>query len=220
MGRNRGEQRRGIKILNLQDFVEKFNLQTKTITSDPLIKGWQSESLVFNDVISEFKPKTIIEVGSWVGASALHMANCLIKNNIEDFQILCIDTFLGSNASLWLENYVNPDNVFTQQYDQFCANVTYSKLNKHISALPMTSSSAAELCKTLGVTADLIYIDAGHREREVYSDLEDWWDLTNKVLIGDDYSETWLGVKKATNRFVLERNLNFEEKDLKFILRR
>ena len=84
----------------------------------------------------------------------------------------------------------------------------------------MTSSSASELCQILGVKADLVYIDAGHREREVYADLEDWWPLTNKVLIGDDYSPTWSGVKTACDRFVHEKELNFQEKDFKFILRR
>jgi hypothetical protein len=149
------------------------------------------------------------------------MADCLLRNDIQDFQILCVDTFLGSNPSLWIEQYSSGMiQNFDQQYKQFCSNVTSKNLNSFISVLPMTSSSASELCQILGVKADLIYIDAGHREREVYADLEDWWPLTNKVLIGDDYSPTWSGVKTACDRFVHEKELNFQEKDFKFILRR
>ena len=205
--------------MNLKELSTKFNLQTKFVTGNSKIFGWQSESVVFNDVIEEIKPKTIIEIGSWVGASAIHMAKCLKANNINDFQILCVDTFLGSNASLWIENFINVDNVFQEQYNQFNINVTNSGFNENISALPMTSSSAAELCQILNVQVDLIYIDAGHQEKEVYDDLNDWWPISTKMVFGDDYSETWFGVKKAVNRFVQEKNINFQEKDSKFILR-
>jgi hypothetical protein len=205
--------------LNLKELSTKFNLQTKFVTGNSKIFGWQSESVVFNDVIEEIKPKTIIEIGSWVGASAIHMAKCLKANNINDFQILCVDTFLGSNASLWIKNFINVDNVFQEQYNQFNINVTNSGFNENISALPMTSSSAAELCQILNVQVDLIYIDAGHQEKEVYDDLNDWWPISTKMVFGDDYSETWSGVKKAVNRFAQEKNINFQEKDSKFILR-
>jgi hypothetical protein len=205
--------------LNLKELSTKFNLQSKFVTGNSKIFGWQSESVVFNDVIEEIKPKTIIEIGSWVGASAIHMAKCLKANNINDFQILCVDTFLGSNASLWIENFINVDNVFQEQYNQFNINVTNSGFNENISALPMTSSSAAELCQILNVQVDLIYIDAGHQEKEVYDDLNDWWPISTKMVFGDDYSETWSGVKKAVNRFAQEKNINFQEKDSKFILR-
>jgi hypothetical protein len=205
--------------LNLKELSTKFNLQTKFVTGNSKIFGWQSESAVFNDVIEEIKPKTIIEIGSWVGASAIHMAKCLKANNINDFQILCVDTFLGSNASLWIENFINVDNVFQEQYNQFNINVTNFGFNENISALPMTSSSAAELCQILNVQVDLIYIDAGHQEKEVYDDLNDWWPISTKMVFGDDYSETWSGVKKAVNRFAQEKNINFQEKDSKFILR-
>jgi hypothetical protein len=205
--------------LNLKELSTKFNLQTKFVTGNSKIFGWQSESVVFNDVIEEIKPKTIIEIGSWVGASAIHMAKCLKANNIDDFQILCVDTFLGSNASLWIENFINVDNVFQEQYNQFNINVTNSGFNENISALPMTSSSAAELCDILNVQVDLIYIDAGHQEKEVYDDLNDWWPISTKMVFGDDYSETWSGVKKAVNRFAQEKNINFQEKDSKFIFR-
>ena len=205
--------------MNLKELSTKFNLQTKFVTGNSKIFGWQSESVVFNDVIEEIKPKTIIEIGSWVGASAIHMAKCLKANNINDFQILCVDTFLGSNASLWIKNFINVDNVFQEQYNQFNINVTNSGFNENISALPMTSSSAAELCQILNVQVDLIYIDAGHQEKEVYDDLNDWWPISTKMVFGDDYSETWSGVKKAVNRFAQEKNINFQEKDSKFILR-
>jgi hypothetical protein len=64
----------------------------------------------------------------------------------------------------------------------------------------------------------MVYIDAGHREREVYADLQDWWPLTNKVIVGDDYNSSWPGVINAANRFAEENNLQLEVIDSKFIL--
>jgi hypothetical protein len=66
----------------------------------------------------------------------------------------------------------------------------------------------------------VVYIDAGHREREVYADLQDYWQLTNKILIGDDYNPVWGGVIIAANRFASENQLQLEIIDDKFILRR
>jgi hypothetical protein len=82
----------------------------------------------------------------------------------------------------------------------------------------MTSSSAAELFAKEQVKIDMVYIDAGHREREVYADLQDWWPLTNKVVVGDDYDSSWSGVISAANRFASENNLNLEVMDSKFLL--
>jgi hypothetical protein len=52
----------------------------------------------------------------------------------------------------------------------------------------------------------------------VYADLQDWWPLTNKVIVGDDYNSSWPGVIAAANRFAEENNLQLEVIDSKFIL--
>jgi hypothetical protein len=48
--------------LNLKELSTKFNLQTKFVTGNSKIFGWQSESVVFNDVIEEIKPKTSLRM--------------------------------------------------------------------------------------------------------------------------------------------------------------
>ena len=51
------------------------------------IQGWASTSPVFADCIRELNPKLIIEVGTWKGCSAIHMAKiCLELYN--DFEIV------------------------------------------------------------------------------------------------------------------------------------
>jgi cephalosporin hydroxylase len=165
-------------------------------------------------VIQNSQPESIVEIGTWIGASAIFMS--------EQTQapILCIDTFLASNEMLWREkNVQNLVQNFDQIYNQFCINITSKKKNNQIAMLPMTSSAAAELFEKEQIKVDMIYLDAGHQEREVYADLQDWWPKTKKALIGDDYSPEWPGVMKAADRFASENNIPIEIMDSKFILR-
>lgn len=199
--------------MNFNDFKSKYCPMTPLNPAEVKIEGWGSKSIAFEYVINQVEPESIIEVGSWLGASAIHMAS-LSKSSI-----ICVDTFLGSNEILWRDNVVqNVVQDFDRIYKQFCANITSLSLNHQISCLPMTSSSAAELFANTETKADVVYIDAGHRFREVYADLQDWWPLTNKALIGDDYSSEWPGVVEAANQFANENDLSLQLLDSKFLL--
>lgn len=203
------------KLLSIKDFKTKYNLRTPEKTGTINISGWGSQSIALQKAIDECNPKSIIEVGTWLGASALFMSS------ICEAEIICVDTFLASNEVLWRENQAT-DSIerFDKIYEQFCVNITSQKMNDRIAPLPMTSSSAAELFQKEQITADLVYIDAGHREREVYADLQDYWPLTNKILVGDDYNPIWGGVISAADRFAYENQLHLQIIDDKFILRR
>ena len=200
-------------LQKFRDFKYSFCPVTPIRPGESKIEGWQSDSFVFKDVIDKYKPMTIVEIGSWLGASALHMSSLC------EAHIICVDTYLGSNADLWREHKTKDlINNFSQIYNQFCINITSHFKNDYISPLPMTSSSAAELFRDCDITADLIYIDAGHQYKEVYDDLEAWFPLADKVLIGDDYSPRWLGVIQAVKTFTLEHNLAYDVSDSKFII--
>jgi cephalosporin hydroxylase len=201
------------KHLDIKQLIVKYKLMTPIKNGSSKIEGWGSRSEAIEEAINKTQPESIIEVGSWLGASALFMSE------ISKAKILCIDTFLGSNEILWREQ--NVENIvqdFSQLYDQFCVNITNKKMNKRIAALPMTSSSAAELLAKENVMVDMVYIDAGHTEREVHADLQNWWPLTKKVLVGDDYNPVWPGVISAADRFASENKLNLKISDSKFLL--
>jgi cephalosporin hydroxylase len=200
--------------LNIENLINKYQLATPQKQGTENIQGWQSTSQALVYVIQNSQPESILEIGTWIGASAIFMS--------EQTQapILCIDTFLASNEMLWREkNVQNLVQNFDQIYNQFCINITSKKKNNQIAMLPMTSSAAAELFEKEQIKVDMIYLDAGHQEREVYADLQDWWPKTKKALIGDDYSPEWPGVMKAADRFANENNIPIEIMDSKFILR-
>ena len=200
--------------MNWKSFKSKYTPSTPNrewITHN--IQGWNSNSPALLYALDQSRPETIVEVGTWLGASAIFMA----ENS--QAEIIAVDTFLASNETLWRAR--NVDNLiqdFSKLYDQFCANISHKNLNNRISPLPMTSSSAAELFAKEGVRFDMAYIDAGHQEREVYADLQDWWPMVDKVLVGDDYNSSWPGVIKAADRFANENNLSLQIMDSKFLL--
>ena len=61
-----------------------------------IVHGWNSESGIFLHHIERLKPNLIVEVGSWLGKSAMHMARCLGVAGLRDTHIVCVDTWLGS----------------------------------------------------------------------------------------------------------------------------
>lgn len=176
------------------------------------VTGWGSTHPWFNDVITQFRPRSILEVGTWKGASAINMAR-VARRLVPDAQVLCVDTWLGSHQVLWS----NPEfrrqlllkNGFPQQYFQFLANVVHSGLKDAIFPMPMTSYAATGILKQAGMQFGVIYIDAHHDEDEVLGDVNRCWELLapGGMMFGDDYLVTEPGVIAAVNRFVADRKL-------------
>ncbi len=127
--------------------------------------------------------------------------------------IICVDTWLGSNDTLWLDHTYRKslrlDHGYPRIFWQFVYNMIKAGVMDSVYPLPMTSSSAYYLLRRFGLQVDLIYIDAGHEHREVYTDLSMYYDLLRPggVMFGDDYSSAWPGVVSATNQFVAEKQV-------------
>jgi methyltransferase family protein len=171
------------------------------------LQGWGSNDPNFADVIAEIRPSFIIEMGSWKGGSAIHMAGLCARLRLNTV-ILCVDTWLGATEHWY--NKENPDffkslnlkNGYPQIYYQFLANVVHSKLEDRILPLPMPSVCAARLLRMKGIQADLVYVDASHDELDVTIDLVNCYPLVRPggILFGDDYQHC-PGVTTAVNRF-------------------
>ncbi len=170
------------------------------------LQGWGHESPIFEEVFSQRKPRSVIEVGTWNGASAIRMAQLLKKHSHEGV-ILCIDTWLGSSRVLWTDehrHHLRLEHGFPTQYFQFLANVVLEGHRDVILPLPMESTQAALFLREEEVEADVIYIDGSHREEGVYRDLASYWPLLRPdgVIFGDDYSVSFPGVIRSVNRFI------------------
>ncbi len=152
-------------------------------------------------LINKHKIKTIIEVGSWLGASTRHLASCLPKEG----RVHAIDHWKGSVEHQPGQSFWHP--ALPNLYEQFLSNVIHARLTDKIIPHRMDSLTAA---RVLSVMADLIYIDASHDTDSVYQDLQAWLPHLNPkgILCGDDWS--WNSVRIAVERFALENRFQIE----------
>jgi len=163
------------------------------------MQGWGSDAPIFADLIAETRPNLIIEVGTWKGASALHMANICSTIPLPT-QILCIDTWLGAYEFIGATGERDLQRIYgwPQVYYQFLANVVYEAQMDRIIPFPQTSLIAARYLWHHQIRAELIYIDGSHDERDVYADIHAYWPLLKPggVLFGDDY-DSFEDVRRA-----------------------
>jgi Methyltransferase domain len=175
------------------------------------LQGWGSTNPVFEEVIGDVRPQVVIEVGTWKGASVLHM-HALSRKYGCDTCFICVDTWLGSSEH-WLSADDRPSLMLRGGYPtifrQFVFNVVAQGATDDIFPLPTTSTSAAEILRQLGVVADAVYIDAGHEEDEVAADLNRYYELLRPggVLFGDEYHSRWGGAVRAVDGFAKARRL-------------
>ncbi len=183
--------------------------------------GWDSTNPWFEYCIETTKPKLIVEVGTWLGASAIHMAKLCKKRGL-DAKIICVDTWLGAS-----EHYSNPDWSATldfkfgypQLYYGFLRNVIEADCFDMIVPLPLDTKSGSEVIAEHGLRPDLIYIDAGHSFDACLSDLRNYASVVDKtgIILGDDFRGT--EVAKAVGAFLAgNAGWNLYVRDNKYLL--
>lgn len=185
------------------------------------IPGWNSYAPIFATLIERVKPRVIIEVGSWQGASAIHMAKLAGPECV----VWCVDTFEGSQEHQSGE-LPRDGSGKSRLLELFDRNVQAAGVGDRIAAFQMTSARGADFFMagiTSGLTdhADLIYIDGSHQYPDVVADLAAYWPLLRPggIMFGDDYIE-WRGnVDRAVNEFphakaVIDGNHWYMEKPL------
>ncbi|MGK5593808.1 MAG: class I SAM-dependent methyltransferase [Parachlamydiaceae bacterium] len=168
--------------------------------------GWFINQQSLQKCFQEKKEiQTVIEVGSWLGASTRYLAT-LLPN---DGKLYAIDTWLGS----WSESqaiFFQNDPRLPYAYQLFLSNTKHAGLAHKIIPIRMLSLEAA---KALNVKGDLIYIDACHEEESVYNDLLAWYPHLKEdgILCGDDWY--WESVRNGVIRAAskLKKQIFYED---------
>lgn len=164
----------------------------------------------FKIAIEKSNPHVIVEVGSFVGESAIFMAE-YIKATNRKCVILCVDTWCGG-IDHWgkvpekLRFWFGRPSLFYQ----FMGNVIEHGVQDTILPVPMDSTNAARLLKLLDIYPDLVYIDGSHEEGDVLRDYEAYWDLLHSggVMLVDDLTNWFPGVIRDWDRFIANHQLN------------
>lgn len=169
-------------------------------------RGWGSTNQVFADLIASVRPLTIIELGSFLGASALHMAS-LTRNLSLPSLILCLDDFRGWPAfrSRFARHVPAPRHADSLLLHQFMLAVSAAGETSRILPVPFSTSSAlAALCEW-GIYGDLIEVDAGHDFHSAWSDINMAYAVLRPggILFGHDYHTAAddRGVRRAVTLF-------------------
>ncbi|KAK9699487.1 hypothetical protein RND81_08G176800 [Saponaria officinalis] len=168
------------------------------------LEGWGSNDVVFADLIKKTRPQTILEIGTFLGASATHMANLTQDLELET-QILCIDDFRGWAGFRDMFKSFPMQNGNVMLLQQFMQNVVTLNSSETIIPLPFSTSSVLERLCELGILADLIEIDAGHDFHSVWDDINRAYKLLRPggVMFGHDYfnGQDDHGVRRAVDLF-------------------
>ena len=211
-------------IDRLYDGVDPFASWTKSKTpTDVLPQGWGSTHPYFKKYIELLKPKLIVEVGTWLGGSAIHMGHLLREAGLNDACIVCVDTWLGS-----ADHYLVPEfrqtlklvNGRATMYDDFMHNVVQSGLQDIILPFSIASTGAAEILRECALTPDLIYLDGDHTSRGFRADLDLYWERLRPggCLIGDDFD--WEQIHMNVIEFCFQQKIEFTAVSNKFVMRK
>lgn len=208
----------------LHDGLDPFNDFDPTGWVD-LTDEWDSHHHWFDACVAEIRPRVVVEVGSFLGASSRHFAAALERERV-DGVVVCVDTWLGEQV-LWNNARWRPVLRIThgrpEYYMVWMANALAAGLEEYLCPLPMPSPNAARYLKSRGVAAELIYIDGSHDQGDVYHDLALYWELVLRpggVMLIDDYSHQYPGLMADVDRFVSERHLERLTDGLKVRLRK
>ena len=203
------------QIFGHEHIFDEFIYEEKNVD----LEGWNSKHPVFEYLLEKTRPNLIIEIGTWKGGSAIHMAQLSKKYNFLT-EIICIDTFLGS-SQMWTikkKDYFESlkiKNGYPQVYNTFLNNIHFAKVNDIITPLPTDSFSAIKILASYKIYSNFFYVDGAHEYYAVKSDLKNLKALlrNESVIILDDFGLP--GVNRAAkemSRF-LGLNLYFNKQE-------
>jgi Methyltransferase domain len=150
--------------------------------------GWFGNAQQLDKFLQGKNIKTVIEVGSWLGASTRYIAASMADDGV----LYAIDTWLGSpQEAVHLQ-----DSRLPYLYQLFLSNIKHAGLCHKVVPIRMTSQEASN---ALNVKADLIYLDGAHDTQSVCNDILSWYPHLNPygIICGDDWK--WHSVRVAVS---------------------
>lgn len=170
-------------------------------------------------ILEKFHPTFWLELGSFVGGSAIVAANCAKKAQMAT-QIVCMDPFCG-DVNMWAWEKATPvagsdgrpykfvglENGRPTVYDRFLANIFFAGHMDKVLPVPCTAIVGLKLVQRLVDEGRLsgkptvIYLDSAHELNETFIELDLAWKLlpSGGVLFGDDWG--WAAVRHDVKRF-------------------
>lgn len=171
------------------------------------VQGWNSDHPYLGRAIREARPRIVVEIGVWKGASVMTMAAEAKRLGL-DCAVIALDTWLGSSEHWSAEGHeaMRMLHGYPRLFHTFMANVVESGLQDYVVPLPIDSLNGLQLFRQRRIRPDVIHIDAGHDYGSASADLANWWEIlaAGGLLVGDDYfadGSLWPEVRQAFDDF-------------------
>lgn len=181
------------------------------------LQGWNSTAPIFRQLIEQVRPKVIIEIGGWKGASTVHMVRTALDLDLDPL-VFTVDFW--QDSILQDESSMIPSPWFggITTYQQFLFNICVSGCDRNVIPIRTWSPHGAPLLTSWGVKADLIYVDGDHSYEGCLRDMTFYYPLLapGGIMFGDDIMEP--GVMQAVKQFSLENRILFTHDEHHWIL--
>ena len=173
--------------------------------------------------IYEKKPKNFLEVGVFHGATSRNVCELLYSIHGNDFNFTGIDLF-SKNTEALKDEYIpntkfsNPLKTIYYNYiirmDPYSIQSVLKLLSKFKKNVNIIEGNSNEVLKKISLDKfDYVFLDGGHKYETVKNDLENLTKIINSngTILCDDYNLSYApGVKKAIDKYVLEKNFNLK----------
>ena len=193
-------------------------------------KYWRKSSLkqkgagdfLLNHVY-EKKPKNFLEIGVFHGVTSRNVCELLYSMHGNDFNFTGIDLF-SKNTEALKDEYIpntkfsNPLKTIYYNYiiriDPYSIQSVLKLLSKFKKNINIIEGNSNEVLKKISLDKfDYVFLDGGHKYETVKNDLENLVKIINNngTILCDDYNLSYApGIKKAIDRYVLEKNFNLK----------
>lgn len=152
--------------------------------SKPVIHGWNYFNDFYRSRIQEIPDNgIIIEVGCWLGASSVFIAEEIRKSG-KNIKLHCVDTWNGgAHHEFYAQHHALDDSLF----NEFMHNIApYSDI-----ITVVRSDSAAAAAHYANESLHLVFVDAGHSREDRVRDINAWGP---KVAIGRYFAGNTVGL--------------------------
>ncbi|MFL2892367.1 MAG: class I SAM-dependent methyltransferase [Candidatus Pelagibacter sp.] len=188
------------------------------------------------ELINEYNPKNVLEVGVFCGVTARNICELLDKNHKNSFSYIGVDLFGNNKASsddeiepLFLKNqkFSNPFKTLFYNYikkeNLNSIESVHKLLEKFGDKIKLIQGDTREILENLSLESiEFAFLDGGHSYETVMNDLNilEKKLRKNAIILCDDYDgKTKIdSVTNAINDFVNKKGLLIEKKFQRFAL--
>ena len=188
------------------------------------------------ELINEYNPKNVLEVGVFCGVTARNICELLNKNHKDSFSYIGVDLFGNNKASsddeiepLFLKNqkFSNPFKTLFYNYikkeNLNSIESVHKLLKKFGDKIKLIQGDTREILENLSLESiEFVFLDGGHSYETVMNDLNilEKKLRKNAIILCDDYDgKTKIdSVTNAINDFVNKKGLLIENKFQRFAL--